>query len=173
MPCTTVHSRLSRSFSAHHAHSFCRAAYLARGISEAGIPASPIELVGFVRQDEDPRVIIARHLDALGARFPEKGRLAVLAFRCTPQAMGRLRRVPRTLGALASEMARCGSTSLPLFGSSSSPGLDSRPMICGVSPPVSLSSLRSQSNRATAPNRARKISAPLSQRLRQARSESL
>ena len=63
----------------------------------------PVELAGFVREDNPNLILTQRaHLAGVPSAF------TVLAFQAEPQGMTRLRRAPRTLAALASELERCG-----------------------------------------------------------------
>ena len=63
----------------------------------------PVELVGFIRQD-NPNIIVTR------VAQPSDGPpdFTVLAFQARPQGMTRLRHAPHTLAELASELKRCG-----------------------------------------------------------------
>ena len=63
----------------------------------------PVELVGFVRDDNQGLILTgeAQALDVAPA-------LAVLGFQAQPQGITRLRHAPRTVEALASELTRCG-----------------------------------------------------------------
>lgn len=64
----------------------------------------PIELVGFVR-DDNPNLIVSQRADVAGSRPPL---LVVLAFQAQPQAMSRLRHAPDTLSTLSAELEKCG-----------------------------------------------------------------
>lgn len=63
----------------------------------------PVELAGYLRED-NPNLILTQVAHSEGG----PSAFTVLAFQAEPQGMTRLRRAPRTLAALASELERCG-----------------------------------------------------------------
>ena len=63
----------------------------------------PIELVGFIRDDNDALILTREAQDSAVAPV-----LLVLGFHARPQGITRLRHAPRTLEALAAELKSCG-----------------------------------------------------------------
>lgn len=69
--------------------------------------AAPVELIGFIRQD-NPALIITRAVAEAEPRRNGPAGIVVVALRAQPQSMTRLRHAPVTLAALGTELQHAG-----------------------------------------------------------------